>query len=284
MAYWKRKLKERLLKIGSMIATIISLLSLLILLIQILCSGTSYLSWQFLTSYPSRIAEQAGIKSALAGSFYLLLITFIVAVPLGIATAIFLEEYAPKHRITNIININILNLAGMPSIVYGLLGLAIFAIFFGFDSSILTGGLTLALLILPIIVITSQEAIRAVPDSIKQAGYALGARRWQVVLGQILPAALPSIMTGVILSISRSIGETAPLIIIGALTYAGFVPMKLTDSFTALPIQIYNWAGRPQPSFHNLAASGIVVLLACLFVLNFVAVYIRRRFQKYMVK
>lgn len=263
------------------IVTYVSMLILLIILFHICRQGYIWLKPQFITNFPSRFPSRSGIKSALYGSFWLLIVTSAFAVPMGLATAIYLEEYGPKNRFMNWVEINISNLAGMPSIVYGLLGLAIFVRFFKFDNSILSGGLTLGLLVLPIIILTSKESIAAVPASIKEGAYALGARKWQVVFLQILPAALPGIMTGIILSLSRAIGETAPLIIVGAVGYAAFVPENIWDSFTALPIQIYNWSSRPQEDFHSLAATGIMVLLALLFTMNAVAVFIRNKYQTY---
>ena len=254
---------------------------LCILLFHIAKEGFNWLNIDFLSNFPSRFPEKAGIKSALYGSLWLITMTAIISAPLGIATAFYLEEYAPKKRFMRWIQINISNLAGMPSIVYGLLGLAIFVRYFGLEESLWSGALTLSLLVLPVIIISSQEAIRAVPDSIRFAAYSLGARRWQVILGQILPAALPGIMTGLILSLSRAIGESAPLIMIGALSYVAFVPEGPSDAFTALPIQIFNWAGRPQAEFHGLAGAGIIVLLFVLFTMNFGSVLIRQRFQRY---
>jgi len=255
---------------------------LLILIFHICRQGCEYLDWQFLSSLPSRSPEKAGIKTALAGTVWIICFTALFAIPFGIATALYLEEYAPKrHPFVRLLQINIANLAGMPSIIYGLLGLTIFVRSLGFERSILAGSLTLALLILPVIVIASQEAIKAVPDSIRFAAYAMGARRYQVVLGQVLPSAIPGIMTGIILSISRAIGETAPLIIVGAMSYIAYTPESIFDMFTVLPVQIYNWAGRPKEEFHAIAAAGIMVLLLLLLSLNFIAVTIRSRYQRY---
>ncbi len=252
-----------------------------ILLFHILNEGWDWLSANFINNFPSRFPRKAGVKSALYGSLWLITLTALFAVPLGVATAFYLEEYAPKKRWIRWVQINISNLAGMPSIVYGLVGLTIFVHFFNLDRSLWAGALTLSLLILPVIIISSQEAIRAVPRAIHDAAYALGARRWQVIGGQILPAALPGIMTGLILAISRAIGESAPMIMVGALSYVAFVPEGPSDPFTVLPIQIFNWAGRPQADFHGLAGAGIIVLLIVLFALNLSAVLIRQRFQRY---
>tara|TARA_B100000749_G_scaffold84052_1_gene63890 strand:+ start:38259 stop:39089 length:831 start_codon:yes stop_codon:yes gene_type:complete len=255
---------------------------LALLLFHIAYEGMSWISWDFITNFPSRKAEKAGIYTALVGSVYVMVITTLFVVPFGIGTAIYLEEYASqKSLFIRFVKLNIANLAGMPSIIYGLLGLTLFVRIMGLDRSILAGSLTLGLLVLPVIIIASQEAIRAVPQMVREAGFAMGARRYQVVIWQVLPAAIPGIMTGIILAISRAVGETAPLIVIGALSYVAFLPEDMFDMFTVLPVQIYNWAGRPQPEFHSLAAAGIIVLLAFLFTLNSIAVLIREKFQRY---
>ena len=217
---------------------------------------------------------------AVVGSIWLLGLTTVIAFPLGLGTAIWLEEYAPNNRLRRIIQLNISNLAAVPSIVYGILGLAVFVRAFAFGRSLLAGGATLALLILPVIIIAAQEAIRAVPSGIRFAAYALGATRWQVVRRQVLPLAFPGILTGTILALSRAIGETAPLIVIGAVGYVAFLPAGPLDEFTVLPIQIYDWIGRPQAEFHELAASAILVLLIVLLSMNAVAILLRNRFQK----
>jgi len=277
----QRKSMNSIFKVLCQCVTALAVVLLLVLLFHILKEGWQWLSADFLTNFPSRKPSRAGVKSALFGSIWLIGVTASFAVPFGVFTAIYLEEYAPKNRLTRLIRINISNLAGMPSIVYGLIGLAIFVRFLGFDRSLLSGGLTLGLLVLPIVVIASQEAIRAVPRAIREGAYALGARKWQVIFLQVLPASIPGIMTGGILALSRAMGETAPLIIVGAVTYAAFVPESLSDPFSALPMQIYNWASRPQESFHGLAAAGIIVLLILLFAMNAGAVYIRHKYQKY---
>jgi phosphate transport system permease protein len=261
--------------------TSLSIFILGVLLFHILSEGLAWLNVEFLNRFPSRFPAKAGIKSALFGSLWLISMTAFISVPVGVATAFYLEEYAPKNKLTRFFQVNIANLAGMPSIVYGLLGLTIFVRFFNLDRSLWSGSLTLSLLILPVIIIASGEAIRQVPDSIRLGAFALGARRWQVILGQLLPASLPGIMTGVILALSRAIGESAPLIMVGAFSYIAFIPEGPGDPFTALPIQIFNWAGRPQEDFHGIAAAGIIVLLGVLFVMNFVAVMIRQKFQRY---
>ncbi len=256
-------------------ASAITLLALLIYQVSVL--GMPWLDGQFLNSFPSRFPEKAGIKSALVGTLWLVSLTASFAIPVGVLAAVYLEEYAKPNRVTEFINVNIANLAGVPSIVYGILGLAIFVRFFALERSVVSGALTMGLLILPVIIIASKEAISAVPSSLRQAAFAVGATRWQVIRAHVLPAALPGILTGVILSMSRAIGETAPLIMIGALTYVAFVPESPMDEFTALPIQIFNWTSRPQEEFHELASAGIVVLLGVLLMMNAVAVYIRYR-------
>lgn len=256
-------------------ASAVGLLAILIYQVSVL--GFPWLDAQFLSSYPSRFPEKAGIKSALVGTLWLVSLTAAFAIPVGVLAAVYLEEYAKPNKLREFININIANLAGVPSIVYGILGLAIFVRFFGFERSVLSGALTMSLLILPVIVIAAKEAIRAVPSSLRQAAYAVGATRWQVVRAHVLPSALPGILTGVILALSRAIGETAPLIMIGALTYVAFIPEGPMDEFTALPIQIFNWTSRPQQEFHELASAGIVVLLVVLLIMNAAAVYIRQR-------
>lgn len=276
-----RSLKGRLFKSICLASTALALLMLALLLWDAFRDGYRWLDWQFLNSFPSRFPEKAGIKSALLGSTWLMSLTAIFSIPIGIGAAIYLEEYARKSRLTAIIETNISNLAGVPSIVYGILGLALFVRALHFDRSIISGALTMTLLILPIIIISSQEAIRAVPNSIREASYALGATRWQTVRHHVLPNALPGILTGNILALSRAIGEAAPLIMIGALTFIAFTPKSPFDPFTALPIQIFNWVSRPQEEFRYLAAAGIIVLLAFLLTMNAAAIYIRNRYQKF---
>ncbi len=259
--------------------TLIAVLILVVLIGDIIYKGIGWLDWNFLTSYPSRFPDKAGIKSALVGSLLLILVTAPCSFVLGVGTAIYLEEYAGRNWLTKIIQINISNLAGVPSIVYGILGLALFVRGLGLGRSVLAGGLTMSLLILPIIVVASREAIRSVPSSLRHAAYALGATRWQVVRTIVLPAALPGILTGTILALSRAIGETAPLIMIGALSFVAFIPESLMDQFTVLPIQIFNWTSRPQEAFQNIAAAGIMVLLAMLLMMNAGAIILRNKFQ-----
>ncbi len=275
-----RQRKDILFKWVSFLITWISAVFLLLLLVHIAISGIKYLDWDFLSNFPSRFPEKAGLKSALIGSLWMIALVFIIAVPLGVASAIYLEEYSRKSTLRNIVEINISNLAGVPSIVYGILGLAIFVRFFGLRRSILAGSLTMSLLILPVIIIAARESLRAIPKSIRMGAFALGATRWQTILHHVLPAATPGILTGVILSISRAIGETAPLIMIGALSYVAFVPTGPMDSFTTLPIQIFNWASRPQKEFQLVAASGIIVLVVVLLLMNAIAVILRNYSQK----
>lgn len=269
------------------VATLICLIFLVVLLWDVCSDGAPRLSWQFLTSFPSRKPDQAGILSAIVGSIWLLGVTATIAFPIGVGSGIFLEEFAENHWYTSLIEINIGNLAAVPSIIYGLLGLEVFVrimLPITGGRSVLAGGLTLALLILPIIIVATRESIRAVPNSLRQGGFALGATRWQVVRELVLPQAFPGIMTGTILALSRAIGETAPLITIGALTFIAFLPPLslegLQTPFTALPIQIYNWVSRPQPAFHTNAAAGIIVLMFVLLGMNATAIFLRNKFQK----
>ncbi len=284
-------------KILGVASTLFGLVVLLVLIVDIFLDGKSRLNWSFLTSFPSRKPELAGILSAWAGTIWIMAVTALLALPLGIGAAIHLEEYAGKNRLTNFIEINIANLAGVPSVIYGLLGLGLFVRYFNLDRSVLAGGLTLALLILPVIILSTREALRAIPFSIREASYALGATKWQTVRHQLLPAALGNIMTGIILAMSRAIGETAPLITIGALTYIAFLPQNpisfsgnfpfahfslqgLLDPFTVLPIQIFNWVSRPQKGFSTDAAAGIIILLCLTLVMNVIAILLRHHYQK----
>jgi phosphate transport system permease protein len=277
----RRRRLGRLFAIGCGVLSLIGLAVLGILIVRVLWEGASWVTTDFLTSFPSVLSpESAGIKSALWGSIWLIAIVVLLAVPIGVAAAVYLEEYAPQNRLSRFIHLNINNLAGVPSIVYGILGLTVFVRWCRFDRRVLAGALTLSLLVLPVIIIASREALIAVPKSIRLAAYALGATRWQTVRSHVLPAALPGIMTGVILAVSRAIGEAAPLIMIGALTYVAFVPQGPLDAFTALPIQIYSWSDQPQPEFHHLAAAGIIVLLGILFPMNAIAIGVRAWHQR----
>jgi phosphate transport system permease protein len=262
------------------IALAIPLLLLAILFGSVLVEALPRLELDFLTSYPSRFPERAGILAALAGTAYLMLLTAAMSIPVGVGAAIYLEEYARASRVTSFIELNIANLAGVPSIIYGLLGLEIFVRVVGLGRSLVAGAATLALLLLPMVVIVSREALRTVPRSYREGALALGATRWQSVYSVVLPTCMPGILTGLILSLARAIGETAPLITIGALTYVAFVPDSLMSAFTALPIQIFNWVSRPQAGFHVNAAAGIVVLLAVMLLLNGTAIFLRIRMQR----
>ncbi len=262
------------------VATVSGLVVLITLLVDVVMQGAQWLDWDFLTRFPSRIPERAGIKSAIVGSIWMILLTAGISVPIGVASALYLEEYAPRGWFLKLIQININNLAGIPSVVYGILGLALFVRFFALGRSLLAGSLTMALLILPIIVISAQEALRAIPSGIRESAFALGATRRQVVWSHLLPMSAPSIMTGVILALSRAIGETAPLIMIGALTFIAFLPASVLDPFTVLPIQIFNWTARPQADFQSLAAAGIVILMIVLFLMNLSAILLRNHFEK----
>ncbi len=289
------KLLDKSFRVLGLGATILGLAVLLILIIDVLVDGLGRLGWQFLTSYPSRKPEEAGILSAWVGTVWIMVLTGLIAFPLGIMAGIYLEEYGKKNWLTNLIEINIANLAGVPSIIYGLLGLGLFVRAMALDRSIISGAATLALLVLPIIILSTREALRSVPFSIREAAYALGATKWQTIRHQILPAALPGILTGTILAMSRAIGETAPLITIGALTYVAFLPTSpvslefpfislqgVFDAFTVLPIQIFNWVSRPQKGFFVDAAAGIIVLLIITFIMNGLAIWLRYRYHKRM--
>ncbi len=275
-----RLFKERLFKVVALSALLFAVGSLAVLLMDVFRDGAGRLSWQFLTSFPSRKPEQAGILSALAGTGYLMVLTGLFALPIGVGAAIYLEEYARKGWFSRLVELNISNLAGVPSILYGLLGLELFVRTLGLGRSLLAGALTMALLVLPIVIISTREALRTVPVTIKEASYALGASRWQTIWRQVLPIALPGILTGSILAFSRGIGEAAPMITIGALAYIAFLPDSPMAPFTVLPIQIFNWVSRPQKGFFECAAAGILVLLAVLLLMNSVAVWLRYRTQK----
>lgn len=275
----RRKWEGRAFYLLCLLAIIVALGMLAVLLIYIGMKGWSHVNWSFISSFPSRHPEEAGIKSALLGSFYLVIIASLVSFVLGVGAAVYLEEYAGRNRFARLAQINIANLAGVPSIVYGILGLEIFVRSMHLGKSLLAGGFTLALLILPIIIIASQEAIRSVPPSIREGGYALGASRWQTIWHLVLPQAFSGILTGVILSVSRAIGETAPLIVIGALTFVPFTPDGPLSRFSALPIQIFNWTSRPQAGFQEAAAAGIIVLLILLLSMNALAVLLRSKLE-----
>lgn len=260
--------------------TIIAMVFLGLLLYQILAAGLPHLSWDFLTSFPSRKPEKAGVKAALAGSVWIMVLTALISFPLGVGAAIYLYEYSPKNKLTRFLELNIGNLAGVPSIVYGMIGLSIFANIMGFGRTILTGALTLSLLILPVIITSSVEALKTVPDSMRQNALALGVTKWQMITGVVLPFAAPGIVTACILAISRGIGEAAPLLVAGAVGMILAVPDSVFDQYTVLPIQIYDWTGRAITEFHSKASAGIIVLMAILLFFNITAVVIRRKFGK----
>ena len=251
------------------------------LLVEVFVDSVGWLDWQFLSSYSSRHPVEAGVLAPIAGTFWVIVLTAIITVPVGIATAVYLEEFAPKNRTTRLVQLNISNLAGVPSVVYGLLGLAIFVQYlFDGQRSLLAGALTLSLLVMPIVIIASQEAIRAVPPSYRDAAYAMGATRWQVVKMVVLPQAIPSMMSGIILAMSRAIGETAPILVVSSLVFITYVPTSPFDRFTVLPLQIVTWVSQPQDDFRHIAAAAILILLIMLLSMNSVAIYIRAKFQR----
>lgn len=275
-----RKAGDRLLQTSGLLVLALALVTLGALISDVVSDGWSRLSWQFLTSPPSRFPAVAGIYPQILGSLFVMIVTAALAVPMGIAAALYLEEYGGGGRVARIIEVNIANLAGVPSVIYGLLGLGLFVRWMELGPSVLAGAATLALLVLPVVILSTREALRTVPMSAREGSYALGATKWQTIWHQVLPGAMPGIFTGLILAMSRAIGETAPLITIGALTYIPFAPTGLDSRFTVLPIQIYNWVSRPQAPFLENAAAGIIVLLLLLLTMNSVAVVLRDRFQK----
>ncbi|MCX7695327.1 MAG: phosphate ABC transporter permease PstA [Caloramator sp.] len=275
----KRKMLNSVMHGIFLACTLFGVIVLAVLMIDILRKGLPWLSFDFLKNFPSRFPKKSGIYPALLGSLWVILLTAIIAFPIGVGTAIYLEEYAEDNRFTEFIKLNIANLAGVPSIIYGMLGLAVFVRLFSMGRTILAASFTMAILILPIIIIASQEAIKSVPSSLKQASYALGTTKWQTVTGVIIPYALPGILTGSILAISRALGEAAPLIVVGALAYVSFIPKGPFDQFTVLPIQIFNWAGMPKKEFQDVAAAGIIVLLVILLGVNSVAIILRNKYQ-----
>ncbi|WP_372745388.1 phosphate ABC transporter permease PstA [Lutibacter sp.] len=276
----KNRLKDQLFKIWGIACTLIGLVLLVVFIGDILIDGISRIDWSFITDLPSRKAEKSGIYTALMGSIWILILTTIIAFPIGVAAGVYLEEYSKKNRLSAILEINISNLAGVPSIIYGLLGLEVFVRIMNLGASVLAGALTLSLLILPIIIVATREAVKAVPSSIRDASYALGASKWQTIWNQVLPASGGGILTGVILALSRAVGETAPLIVVGALAYVPFAPASPMDEFSVLPIQIFNWISRPQHGFIENAAAAIIILLLITFIMNGIAVYFRNKWQK----
>ncbi len=289
----KHKRWDMIFALCGLLALMIGVLTFAVLFVGMAIDGLPRLSWGFFANFPSRRAEQAGILSAWIGTTLVMLVTAVAAIPVGVAAAVYLEEYAPKNIITDIIEINVTNLAGVPSIVYGLLALGLFVYTFGFGQSILSAGLTLALLILPVVIVATRESIRSIPGVIREGAYALGATKWQTTADHILPYSAPGIMTGIIIGMARAIGETAPLITIGALTFIAFLPPApvqgsfpflnfewLTSGFTVMPIQMFNWTSRPEAAFHKNAAAAGLVLVVMTLSMNAVAIYIRYRLRK----
>lgn len=260
--------------------TLFGIVMLVIFIGNILIDGLTRIDWDFLTNLPSRRASKAGILTAWTGTAWILALTAIIGIPLGVSAGIYLQEYGAKNRLAKIVELNIANLAGVPSIIYGLLGIEIFVRVMNLGGSLLAGALTLALLILPVIIVATREALKAVPNSLREASYAMGATKWQTIWNQVLPAASGGILTGIILALSRAVGETAPLIVIGALAYVPFVADSPMDEFTVLPIQIFNWVSRPQEEFLTNGAAAIIVLLVITFLMNGIAVYLRNKWQK----
>jgi phosphate transport system permease protein len=275
-----RRFTDVAFQIVALVVLIVALLCLGALIWDIVSDGAGRLSRDFITSFPSRRASQAGIWPALIGSIFIILVTALLAIPVGVAAAIYLEEYGGRSLAARIIELNITNLAAVPSIIYGLLGLGLFVRMMGMGRSVLAGASTLALLVLPVVILSTREALRAVPGSLREGSYALGATKWQTIWHQVLPVATPGILTGLILALSRAIGETAPLIIAGAVTFATFAPDSVWSPFTVLPIQIFNWVSRPQLDFHTNAAAGILVLVLLLLSMNAAAIWLRDRHQK----
>lgn len=271
---------DKAFKYTGIACTFFGLLMLVIFIGNILIDGLHRIDWDFLTNLPSRKAEKSGILTAWAGTAWILGLTAMISIPLGVAAGIYLEEYGKKNRLANIVEVNIANLAGVPSIIYGLLGLEVFGRLMNLGASLLAGAFTLAILILPILIVATREALKAVPKSLREASYAMGATKWQTIWHQVLPAAGGGILTGIILSLSRAMGETAPLIVIGALAYVPFVPKTPMDEFTVLPMQIFNWVSRPQQEFLVNGAAAIIILLLITFVMNGIAVYLRNKWQK----
>ena len=275
----RNKFKEKIFPPLALFCTFLGVILLLIFLVNILIDGLSRIDADFITSLPSRKAEKAGILTAWTGSLWIMIMTALISIPIGVCAGVYMEEYSKKSKINTLIEINIANLAGVPSIIYGLLGLEVFGRLLGLGNTILAGSFTLSLLILPIIIVATRESIKAVPKSIKDASYALGATKWETITNHVLPYSVGGILTGVILSISRAIGETAPLIAIGALAYVPFIAQSPFDEFTVLPIQIFNWTTRPQHAFLVNAAAAIIVLLLITFILNGIAVFLRNKWK-----
>ncbi len=274
------RFKDNAFRAFGIFCTFFGLFMLAIFIGDVLLKGFKRIDWNFITNLPSRFPEKAGIFTALMGTCWILFLTALIAIPLGVFAGLYLEEYGKRNRFAAILEVNITNLAGIPSIIYGLLGLELFARVLGLGQSILTGALTLSLLILPIIIVATRESVRAVPRSLREASLALGATKWQTIWHQVLPASAGGILTGVILALSRAVGEAAPLIVVGALAYVPFAPSTPMDEFSVLPIQIYNWVSRPQQGFVINAAAAIIILLMVTFLMNGIAIYFRNKWQK----
>jgi len=275
-----RKRADLLFQLVSLLTLVIALGALAALVYDVVRDGGARLNWSFITNLASRNAAEAGVYHALMGTIWVITLTAVMALPVGVAAAIYLEEYAARSFVARFIELNIANLAAVPSIIYGLLGLGVFVRLMGMGQSVFAGAATLALLALPVVILSTREALRTVPSSIREGSYALGATKWQTIWHQVLPMATPGVLTGLILALSRSIGETAPLITIGALTYIPFAPDSIWSKFTVLPIQVFNWVSRPQAEFKVNAAAGILVLLVLLLSMNAVAIIVRDRYQR----
>ncbi len=272
--------RDLILGIGAGAGALLAVVALLVLILDLVVDGVGQLSGHFFTNYASRFPERAGIRAPLFGTLWLMALTAIISFPVSLGAAVYLEEYAPRSWLSRAIQTNIATLAGVPSIVYGILGLALFVRAMHLGRSVLAGALTLSLLIMPLIILSVQEALRRVPPDVREAAYSLGATRWQVVRHQLLPLAMPDIVSGCILALSRAMGETAPLMMVGAVTFIAFTPETVTDPFTAIPVQIFHWVTRPQPGFQSLAAAAILVLLVLLLGMNALAVILRNRLEK----
>lgn len=276
----KSLIYDAIFKYVALFFTFLGIFILALFLFKIFMQGIGAIDWDFLTKFQSRRPAKAGIYAAWVGSVWIFLLTAAIGLPLGISAGVYLEEYQKKGRLANILEINISNLAGVPSVIYGLLGMSVFVYFFHFGQSLLAAACTLSIMILPIIVVSTREAIKAVPSSVKQAAFGMGATKWQVIWTQVLPSSVGGIMTGSILALSRIIGETAPLILVGAAASVRFLPSSPMEEFTVLPMQIYDWSTRPQAGFQEKAAAAIIVLLVITFLLNGVAIYLRNKWQK----
>lgn len=277
-----RKLKDSIFHVLIFMMTCVGIVVLFLLLFDVLRKGLPWLNLEFLTKFPSRFARKSGVMPGLFGSFYIIILTMLFAVPVGLGCSIYLEEYAKNNWVTKFIKVNISNLSGTPSIVYGILGLAVFVQTLKWGNSILSGALTMSLVIMPIVIVASQEAIKSVPQSLRHGSYALGATKWQTIRKVVLPSAFPGVLTGIILSVSRALGESAPLLMIGAYTFVSDIRLSPFSSFTVLPLQIYDWTSKPQKEFQEIAGAGIIVLLALLLTANGAAIIMRNKIQKRM--